>query len=410
MPLLAQPRPAPDEVYAEAQRVAASEGLKGTDAVRNLLLFLGRSYRENPGRALKEYELATLALGLDETYDSRTDSSVRVTVSRLRAKLAEYYLHEGAASAVLLDVPKGAYALVASYRSQPAAKAAPAGPAPRPRRLTTPLVIAAGVICALAVGGAIGYLAGRSSPRRAAVDPSVATLWTDFASQSSKVFIVFSNPRLAGRPDKGMRLLQPKDGASADEPVLDVFTGTGEVLAVRTLTQTLDALGIQSQVKRSLLFTWDEARTNNLVFVGGQVQNPALLPAARLEKFNFTTSDSPVVRNEKPVAGEPAFYTSSEAWKDGSEYAILALVPGFSPERRILILAGASTRGTEVLAGFVCNPGGLKQLLSRLQAPAGGRVPPFEALLKLDTRGGVPSEPRLVTVHRRSEGANAFAP
>lgn len=185
-------------------------------------------------------------------------------------------------------------------------------------------------------------------------------------------------------------------------------------MAAHVLTRQLDALGVSSQLKRSLLFTWDEARSSNLIFVGGQSQNPALAQFTRLEKFNFIKDPHedvefpmPGIRNEKPLAGEQTNYISSYAPTNGTEYAVVALVPGVSPSRRILILAGASTFGTEAAADFACDPASLDGLLFRLHVSRGGKVPTFEALLKLDVRGGTPSEPRLELVHRRSDASGA---
>ena len=318
--------PSPPEVVEQALRVAGSAGFKGSDPVRNVLLFLAERYRESPVQPVKEYELATRALGLDDSYDSSTDSNVRVSVSRLRGKLAEYYVHDGAEDTVLLEVPKGTYVLSASYRKADSGNSLKKG-VPKARRFGRRLLLVAlAVICF----GVAGYLAGRRMSRPE-IPASARTFWTHFAGQSPGVVIVFANPRFMGTPETGMRLL--KDRSATAEPVVDLYTGTGEVLAVRALTRQLDRMGVKTQVKRALLFTWDEARSTDLIFVGGGSQNFALSQLPHLEKFNFETSAEKVppvsvVRNEKPQPGEEARYVSSYAWTDGSEYAVVALTPG----------------------------------------------------------------------------------
>jgi hypothetical protein len=398
--------PTPEGVQKQALHVAESQGFRSSDPVRNLLLFLAQHYRENPGQPVKEYELATRALGLDDSYDSSTDSTVRVAASRLRGKLAEYYTHEGAQDSIVLDVPKGAYVLSAVCRVSPRSEP-PREKAARASWFGWRTLLVVGILVCVT---AVGYLAGHwvSHPQ---IPASTRTFWTHFAGQSPGVLIVFANPRFAGVPETGMRLMKERSGTSG--PVMDVYTGTGEVLAVWALTQQLDRFGVKAQVKRCLLFTWDEARSNDLIFVGGRSQNFALSQLPRLEKFNFETSEEAshppqsVLRNEKPLPGEEARYVSSYVWTDGSEYAVVALTPGVSPERKVLILHGASTFGTEAAAGFVCSPARLNELLSRLHVSPGGKVPTFEALLKLDVRGGAPSEPRLELVYRRSDASGA---
>jgi hypothetical protein len=399
--------PTPEEVCDAASRIAETQAFKGSTSVRSLLLFLARHGKEQPGQPVKEYELATLALGLDQSYDSRIDSQVRVVAGRLRAKLAEYNTHDGAADRLVLDLPKGSYLLQAVYRENtngnglPMVAAVPRSAVLRRRALL-------GTAVAAAAGA--GFLAGRWRPTPE-VASSSRTFWSLFGGQGADVLIVFSNPRLLGTPETGMRYGGKAESPGNGSPVIDIYTGTGEVMAVRALTRQMDALGIRSQAKRALLFTWDQARSNDLVFLGGPVQNSPLEQFRRLEKLNFKApGDAPVsplsaVRNEKPQAGEEAFYYCSSPWTDGSEYGIIALLPGGSQERKALLLAGASTLGTEAAADFVCSPARLAELLARMNVTPGGRVPYFEALVKVDVRGGAPAEPRLVLTHRRSDAA-----
>lgn len=84
--------------------------------MRNVLLYLATHGVEQPGKSVKEFEIATNALGRGDDYDPRSDSTVRVVASRLRSKLAEYYTQEGAADPVIISIPKGAYFVSGSYR------------------------------------------------------------------------------------------------------------------------------------------------------------------------------------------------------------------------------------------------------------------------------------------------------
>jgi hypothetical protein len=202
-----------------------------------------------------------------------------------------------------------------------------------------------------------------------------------------------------------MRFAGP--GKAAGEHATNVYSGVGEVMAVEKLTHTLDLLRAESRVKRAQLFTWDEASANNLIFVGGQVQNAAFAQLPKLQKFNLKApSEEPfrtqgAVRNEKPASGEEAYYVSSDDLDNGVEYAIVALIPGTSPGRHPLILAGTNTYGTEAAADFVCNSETVQSLLDRLQGKRSRSIPDFEALLQVRVRGGAPLNPSLRIVYRR---------
>ena len=90
----AAPSPAPLE-YVD--RVAASRSFAGSSSLPRLLRYLAERAVEEPGENIKEFRIATEALGRNEGFDSRTDSVVRVTTARLRSKLEKYYCRRGLA-------------------------------------------------------------------------------------------------------------------------------------------------------------------------------------------------------------------------------------------------------------------------------------------------------------------------
>ena len=65
---------------------------------------------------LKEYQIATEVLGRPVGFDPQSDSTVRVQAGRLRVKLAEYYANEGVDDAIIVEIPKGSYALTFHLR------------------------------------------------------------------------------------------------------------------------------------------------------------------------------------------------------------------------------------------------------------------------------------------------------
>jgi hypothetical protein len=72
------------------------------------------------------------------------------------------------------------------------------------------------------------------------------------------------------------------------------------------------------------------------------------------------------------------------------------------PNRRVLILAGITTFGTQAAVEFVCRSGRLEELLSRLGPLERRRVPPFEGVLRVKVSGGVPVQSELLALHVHS--------
>ena len=73
------------------------------------LRFLADRHLEGYDQQLKESVLAVEVFGRKPDHDPSQDSIVRTEAGRLRARLAEYYVGEGKADAIVIDLPKGGY-------------------------------------------------------------------------------------------------------------------------------------------------------------------------------------------------------------------------------------------------------------------------------------------------------------
>src|ERR1700729_3844571 len=99
------------QCFQQIDRLIKSHSLSGSESLCKLLRYLAEHSLDHPGVALKEYQIATEILGRHPGFDPQSDSTVRVQAGRLRMKLADYYLHEGQDDPILVELPKGSYAL-----------------------------------------------------------------------------------------------------------------------------------------------------------------------------------------------------------------------------------------------------------------------------------------------------------
>lgn len=397
-------------IQEQVNKIAGSSGFVGSESLRSVLLYLSQHTLENPGKTVKEYEIATQVLGRSTNFDSRIDSAVRAMASRLRSKLAEYYVREGQNDSILVDLPKGSYALSFSSRvialptqpEQTAVDEPGIHPAPAARSRGKWLGWSFAVV--LFIGTVFfSYIAGRHSVSPAAAI-SIKTFWGDFL-QGGDPLIIFPNPTFRGLPETGMQIVEP-DNARMDNTI-DVYTGTGETVALEILTRQILQLGHDSRAKRSHLFTWDDAANSNLIFIGGQVQNEAFAQLPKLQRFNLKSpAEEPflhqgAVHDEMPAPGGESYYLASRDFNNGNDYAIIALTGGVSPQHQILILAGSNTYGTEGAAEFLTNAQLLQGLLDKLDVRPGSSIPPFEAVIRVQERGGAPISPQLAAIYKR---------
>src|SRR5215475_5663767 len=109
------------QLQAEIERLVASHTLHGSESLCKLLRYLGKQAVEHAGVPVKEYQIATEVFGRQADFDPQLDSMVRVQAGRLRTKLAEYYNAEGAHDSLIIEIPKGSYALAVHQRHTVAA-------------------------------------------------------------------------------------------------------------------------------------------------------------------------------------------------------------------------------------------------------------------------------------------------
>jgi hypothetical protein len=218
--------------------------------------------------------------------------------------------------------------------------------------------------------------------------------------------VIFSNAAFVGRPETGMRYRNP--ARDSRDLILDHYTGVGEVLGVHALDEVFGLLHHPILVKRGSLFSLDDARNNDLIFVGSPAENLTLLDLPGTQEFIFKRLDTSPHKGElgivnvHPEPEQPGiFYPTDSSEPLTEDYAIVALVPGLNAERHVLILAGTTTLGTQAAVEYICGEDSLEGLLRKLAVPPGSEVKPFEALLRVKVTRGVPVEIQLMAVRHR---------
>jgi hypothetical protein len=417
------------QVLAEIDRLVAGQALHGSESLCKLLRYLANHALDHPGAPLKEYQIATEVFGRQADFDPQLDSMVRVQAGRLRTKLTEHYATAGGDDAVWVELPKGTYVLVfhsgppgngkthhhAAAAHEPTSEShaeSSVTPLVLPRRwvaavATLAILLAAALACIgmLLVARKASPVASVSASEAAA--PSFPVFWKGFLGGPEEPLVIFSNARFVGHPDSGMRYFKPNKDTGA--VTLDHYTGVGEVLAVHGLDVVFASLHQSIRIKRGSLFSLDDAKNNNLIFIGSPSENLALLDIPSTKEFGFRRIPSgpragdTEVLNFRPRSGEASEYLASPPNLPLIEdYAVVALVPGMNPERSELILAGTTTIGTQAAVEFVCSDASLQKLLKKLSASNTSDLKPFEAVIRVKVARGVPVESEIIAL--RSEG------
>jgi hypothetical protein len=410
------------QFQAEIEKLVASHALHGSESLCKLLRYLGRQALEHPGAAVKEYQIATEVFGRQADFDPQLDSMVRVQAGRLRTKLAEYYNTEGASDRIVVELPKGSYAVAFHERANAAAAhgngsgtgtwandpVESAGAAAKRRYLVPVLSVA--LAAALAMVGwllwtrsELGASSSASVGGEISAPAPVRILWKGFVRGPEEPWVIFSNAAFVGRPNTGMRYYDAAKDAKL--PILDHYTGVGEVLAVHSLDIVFSELRQSLRVKRGSLFSLDDAKNNDLIFMGSPSENLTLLEIPSTREFVFKKVESGPqegnveIVNVHPAKGEADKYVLGPSNTSLAEdYAVVALVRGINPEHSELILAGTTTIGTQAAVEYVTRENYLGELLKKMNVTQPSELKPFEAVIHVKVARGVPVESSLVAL------------
>jgi hypothetical protein len=164
-------------------------------------------------------------------------------------------------------------------------------------------------------GGSVGYNPNALSLSPVIIQNQVVSGWPNFTigdglydltdtysdTTRNSLYILGNITKIAGKHSlrAGVDLRENKN----------ISSGMG--IAVHELTRQIAAFDKPIGVQRALLFSWDEARERDIVFVGAQLQNQPVRKMPHLEKFEFERGEMDyatarrAVRNLTPSGGEP---------------------------------------------------------------------------------------------------------
>jgi hypothetical protein len=376
------------ELKSQVERMLRSRPFLSSETSSKLLQFLAQKSTESLGSAVKEVEIATDVLGRKADFDPRYDSSVRVQMARLRAKLAEYTAGEGAGDAYLIEVPKGLYRL--QLLPNPAAVLKPAAVPtqveletksgrgtlelpPPPRSRASWISYASLLLWTLAIAGMlVAYWRGTIRfETQNDVDGAVRQFWRPFLADPQGPLVILSNAPFMGTPVTGLRY---GTADQAGNGKLEAhYTGVGEALSVHSLDVLFHNFTRPVRIRLANSLAVGEARDQDLIFLGAPIENLMLGKVITLRNFTFRAAGTEALEaggeivNQTPRPGEPAAYRPANlaGGPATEDYALISRIP-LDGNHMAIVAAGTTTIGTEAAVDYVCNPASLKELQHRL--------------------------------------------
>ncbi len=199
---------------AEIARVRESGVLGATGRLVELFDFLAARSADN--RPPKEAEIALAVFGKNDPEAMRDDPVARVYIHRLRKRLDDFYLRNGAPGGVRLDIPKGDYRIVAATNGvetnsesepvlDPALSPSPVDAPVGQRHRKRWALIAAGV-AALAISANIAAWAVFANRPAEKNQIAKTGIWGDIASSPRPLLVVVGDYYMFGEYEDRVKL------------------------------------------------------------------------------------------------------------------------------------------------------------------------------------------------------------
>ncbi|HXD72683.1 MAG TPA: hypothetical protein VN628_03060 [Vicinamibacterales bacterium] len=378
-----------DPHRVQIQRIVSSKAFKTSEVHRNLLNYLAEKSLAGEAQNLKEYTVGLDVFGKPSSYDPRQESVVRMHVGRLRQKLAEYYRTDGASDPVIVDLPKGAFALTFEARPAPEppdGMPLPASAVPQ-RRGFSAREVALAVLLFAAVGAA-GYFALRlSTVQKAEVaapapgpwTPALQELWAPLLSSERPLMVTLATG--------------PQTAGSSVATIGNAATGVGTANAAFLLGQFLGQRKHNVFPIRSDVLSMGEIAMGDVIFVGPTVGKPQIKEIPPVDAAFTLTPEG--VTNLKPEGGEPAVMVDSpKLVQNGQEteesHALISNLPGLYGNGSILYFEGNKIASVMGAVQAMTDPDLASQLVARLKRNTGSLPRYYQVVLRVKAMDETP--------------------
>jgi hypothetical protein len=432
-----------DTTFTYVDRVLNSATFRNAEVLRRLLRFLAEKSIAGETDQLKEYTVAVDGMGRPDSYDPRQDSLVRIQISRLRNKLAEYYRTEGEHDAVVLAIPKGHFKLtwtakeVAKEGQTSESAVAPPEQGILSRETWTKthvLVVTILSVWAVVVTFLLWHEHRASAPLRAAWTPELQELWSPFLKSSRPLVVAVSSPLFVGLQGAGFyrdqninqwedALASPKVEAirkALNNPAIVqryYYTGLGDMGAAFRLGKLLDYSGLKISTTRSSLVSWQQIVDDNILFVGPPRVFGDLLHKLPVELDFVMREDG--IHDQKAKPNEPALFVDNYPSINGDQtsipdngevYALISRMPGPLGSANIQSFNSNHSPGTQGAVEFFTSPSLARQLVTKLRK-ADGQIPRFfQVVLRVRYRDTIPTEISYITHREIQPGSTSSLP
>jgi hypothetical protein len=420
------------EKREELRRILDSKYFANSPKKSRFLEFVSEQAFQGNGDKLNEYLVGVEVYDRGVDFNPQRDPIVRVQAHEIRRLLKKYYEEDGLSSPIRLDLPSGHYVPLFSRN---------AGQEQLPEDLQKPsvplgnrnfagsrfaLTVILAVLCVvlaslLVVSTWTNRRNAQARIQTASLPDELDWFWHPFLPPADAPLITIPNhPLLRAAHDGDSQqtlarsheipkssLPEFRDTIHFHElkrflfvPSLTDFTSVGETLGVVNLCEMFSTAGQKCRVQQSRLVNLDEIKGDNAILLGGN-QTWSGRVFLNVEGFHF---QSGVILNRNPLPGELSVYKpefDSVTNQLTRDYAVVLMLPNQTREKRVLLIYGIYTQGSQAAIEYLTNPEHMAELRKALLnlSPDHKKIPAyFQLLLSTTVENSVPGKSALVAL------------
>ncbi len=402
----------PEEIRAQIRRILESAAFRGSNRCRGFLEFVVQKALNGEADTLKERTLAVEVYGRDVDADLAEDSIVRVGAREVRKRLAQFYIEEGAADPIRVELPAGCYIPTFHLTATHSAAAAPARdgaplPTAAPRSHRRLIWMAAALALVLAAVGWAWVL------RRPAT--GFDAFWEPAFGDSAPPVIALAHPLVYHPSTRAILLTEAKDGPSALSyqrpldvapelltgkdfvPVFDQYVGFGDTVAALELAGMFSHRARPARVRLASRVDFTDLRDSPAVLIGGFTNRWTTELTQKFRyQFGYTERRQPCIVDQ--ATGKRA-WTLDKADNNTTkeDYLLICRIPRSATGKLLVVAAGMNQQGTQEAGRILANPRALIPVLKRL--PSQWERQNLQLVLHAQVVADTPTVPELAAWH-----------
>jgi hypothetical protein len=392
----------------EQKRRALEQALQGStfaraDQLKRFLRYICEMEIAGRAHEVKEYSIATEALGHSADYSSADGSSVRNRAHSLRQKLQEYYEVENPKAEIQISLQKGSYIPCFVKGPEPAEQREEIVAKPQKSYRRLAFVLGALAFAVIAVETtALVIVSSRTAT--SSIDPILQDTWGPMLRPGAEVVIcIGSPPSLLLKSWKADPPSFNKDVTPAPERIINWYSGlhmpdgggkvymgnsqntvlAGDALAAVRAVRVLTSSGASVQVLPEASLRPLVLRGRNVLLIGSPNYSPyaaRILHSSPFSIYFDTITREEVIADGRPEDGAKSVFRPKrdEFGQTTMTYGLLTVIlsqTGNDKQGQTVIFSGIGSAGSQAAMEFFSSGPDLKDFRERLKREGQSSMP-----------------------------------